>query len=65
MNRFKINGTATRESVSAPEDNAYSIGRNKDQLTMVAVLVIAILLALNFMLRFADVGATISEYNRF
>ncbi len=65
MNRFTINGAANGENSSAPEDNPYIARRNTDKLGVVAVLVIAILLALNFMLRFAEVGAIVSKYNRF
>jgi hypothetical protein len=65
MSRFPIKGAATRKKGLPTDDDAYPFGRKADRLTVAGILLVAILLALNFMFRFPDLGAIISEFNRF
>jgi hypothetical protein len=47
------------------EDSGHQVKRTTDLLTVIGFWTAIILLILNFMLRFADLGAIYAEYNQF
>jgi hypothetical protein len=55
----------TDRSTDKSAERRWSDAINPAQQTAFAVAFIALLLMLNFILRFPDLGAIIAEYNRF
>lgn len=50
----------------SPDERAFALPViDQDRLTMVSLFIIAVLTALNVMLRFPELGAVIASYNQF
>lgn len=56
-----------RRGLDAEQSHANFVGKSasSDLQTIVALFIIALLLIINFILRFPDLGAIIAQYNQF
>ncbi|HTV31303.1 MAG TPA: hypothetical protein VMF32_26450 [Xanthobacteraceae bacterium] len=61
---FQAQNRASNTSEQRPSELIDAL-YNPDRQTVVALILVVVLLMLNFILRFPDLGAIIAEYNQF